>query len=375
MAKKSRFPQGHDPWTLFISLPKALEELRADIRRRWGTGVVGGDIEKYTENIFLVLMEAFIEGSFYYISTESLKESLGMGRKPSPFLAPFSEEDNLSGSFRIWRIDDKNISSKSFKDFFKTKFVSTSQWWRQVTADIENKHNFYWLKWDPRLEIQMLNLLESDSMGKEAQLEKSQAIKEFKKRAVSYISANDISETTSFVHDIFVAHQKGVSFEEIKDVVQQETQALQEKGVIFSRQPEPKEPIQPPDLSEIPLWPGRKPGPGPKQDMSALDHLKTYYSQYLTAFSAEQNRVFQDQIRAHDRRLIQGLRNQLREEGKGRKVSDLVKTRSARVDLELENASVADLKRTRRLAATLYSRETRAAKSKATTTSRSITRK
>src|SRR5207248_706215 len=168
--------------------------------------------------------------------------------------------------------------------------------------------------------------------------------------------------------DIIEARKKGIVFEEF---IQQKAQALQKEGEIFSHQPKQEKAVQPPDLSGIPLWQGSKWG----EKAKALDYLETHYGQYLTAFGAEQNNVFQDQIRAHDPKLIQGVKNQLREEGKGRKVSDLVKTRSARVDRELENISVADLKKDPRLASTLYSRETRAAKAKATTPSRSVTRK
>jgi hypothetical protein len=109
--------------------------------------------------------------------------------------------------------------------------------------------------------------------------------------------------------------------------------------------------------------------------VTALDFLETHYGQWLSAFRAEQDSVFQDQIRTHDPKLIQGVKNQLHEEGKGRKVSDVVKTRSARKDRELENASVEDLKRKPQLAGTLYSREKRAADKAKAAPSDSVTRK
>ncbi|HZA28064.1 MAG TPA: hypothetical protein VE735_00425, partial [Gammaproteobacteria bacterium] len=178
-----------------------------------------------------------------------------------------------------------------------------------------------------------------------------------------------VSVAVSLAPDINKASQKGVSHEEIKQALQQKVQALQKQGDIFTHQPQQDKALQPPDLSGIPSWRGKD------LDGNALDYIKSHYGRWLSAFDAEQNSVFQDQIRAHDPKLIQGVRNQLREEGKGRKVSDIVKTRSARVDRELENISVADLKKNPRLASTLYSRETRAAKAKAAAPTRSVTRK
>jgi hypothetical protein len=138
-----------------------------------------------------------------------------------------------------------------------------------------------------------------------------------------------INEAASHVVDVFEARLKGTTFEETP---QQKTQTLQQKrGDVFLHRPKQEKAVQTPDLSEIPLWQGRR------LDGRPLDFIKTHYGQYLSAFGAEQNSVFQDQIRAHDPKLVQGVINQLREEGKGRKVGDFVKTRSARVDRELEN--------------------------------------
>jgi hypothetical protein len=178
-----------------------------------------------------------------------------------------------------------------------------------------------------------------------------------------------VSVAVSLAPDINKASQKGVSHEEIKQALQQKVQALQKQGDIFTHQPQQDKALQSPDLSGVPSWRGKD------LDGNALDYIKSHYGRWLSTFGAEQNSVFQDQIRAHDPKLIQGVRNQLREEGKGRKVSDIVKTRSARVDRELENISVADLKKNPRLASTLYSRETRAAKAKAAAPTRSVTRK
>jgi hypothetical protein len=213
-----------------------------------------------------------------------------------------------------------------------------------------------------------------------------QALKEFEDSVEEKLKSSEdtsdvfnkaVSLAVSLTHDICKASQKGVAPEEIKEALQQKAQALPKKGDIFSLQPKQEKDLQPPDLSEIPLYQGhrgrRKQGSPP--EVRPLDFLKTHYGQYLAAFGAEENIVFQDQIRAHDPKLIQGVKNQLRGEGKGRKVSDFVKTRSARVDRELENVSVADIKKEPRLASTLYSRETRAAKAKAAASARSVTRK
>lgn len=186
-----------------------------------------------------------------------------------------------------------------------------------------------------------------------------------------------LSVAVSLAPAIHKASQKGVSHEEIKQALQQKAQALPKEGVVFSQRQKQEEVLQPPDLSEIPLYRGRRGRrkQGSPPEVRPLDFLETHYGQYLSAFGAEENIVFQDNIRAHDPKLIQGVKNQLRREGKGRKVSDFVKTRSARLDRELENVSDADLKKTRRLASTLYSRETRAAKAKAAAPARSVTRK
>ena len=80
----------------------------------------------------------------------------------------------------------------------------------------------------------------------------------------------------------------------------------------------------------------------------------------MSVFSADQDTIFQDDIRAHDPNLIKGIHNQLREEGQGRKLRDFVKTRSARIDRELESITVEDLKKNARLASTLSTRGRRA---------------
>jgi hypothetical protein len=150
-----------------------------------------------------------------------------------------------------------------------------------------------------------------------------------------------IHKTASHVQDIFEACQKGIPFEE---ALRRKVKTLQpKKGEIFRYRPKQEKAVQPPDLSKIPLWRGRG------LDGRALDYLKTHYGQYLSTFGAEQNSVFQDQIRAHDPKLMQDLRSQLHEEGRGRKVSDFVKPRSARTERELETFDLDILKQAERI--------------------------
>jgi hypothetical protein len=84
-----------------------------------------------------------------------------------------------------------------------------------------------------------------------------------------------------------------------------------------------------PDLSEIPQWSGAR------EDVPALDFLKEHYGQWLSAFGAEQDAIYQDQIRKHDPKLLHGVVAQLRWEGQNRKIKEFVKPKSARTDREL----------------------------------------
>jgi hypothetical protein len=115
--------------------------------------------------------------------------------------------------------------------------------------------------------------------------------------------------------------------------------------------------IETPDVSEIPQWQGRR------QDGSSLDFLKAHYGQWLSAFGTEkkpqEDIIFQDQIRSHDPKLLRGVMNQLHEEGQGRKIKEVVKTRSARVDRELANLLPDSLTRAERLGAAMRMRQTR----------------
>jgi hypothetical protein len=186
------------------------------------------------------------------------------------------------------------------------------------------------------------------------------AFKKFRDRAEKFKSSKDISNDKKIEdlnkivsHDVEVldTNQRGIELEEF---IQQKAQALQKKGEIFSHRPKSEEVAQAPDLSKIPLWRGRR------RDGMPLDYLKTHYGQWLSAFGAEQNNVFQDQIRSHDPGLIKGIHNQFREEGRGHKLHDFVKTRSARVDRELESINSAYLKKAERLSAAIRRRQDRA---------------
>jgi hypothetical protein len=187
-------------------------------------------------------------------------------------------------------------------------------------------------------------------VGHEVEAARSQLEKKLRDSAEKFISSSNIpdekkidvlNKIASHTVDIFEACQNRLPFEE---ALKRKVKTLQpKKGEIFWYQPKSEEVVQAPDLSKIPLWQGRKRGGMP------LDYLKTHYGQYLSAFGAEQNSVFQDQIRAHDPKLVQGVSNQLSEEGKGRKVSDFVKPRSARTERELDTFDLATLKQAHRI--------------------------
>jgi hypothetical protein len=165
-----------------------------------------------------------------------------------------------------------------------------------------------------------------------------------------------LTQTATVVHDIFQAFQEHIP---VEVVVQHKDQGLKKKsGAIFVPQSHQERGGQTPDLSEIPQWRGRK------QDGMALDFIQEHYGHWLSAFGAEQDAVFMDQIRKYDRRLITGIENQLREEGQGRKLGQFIKPRSARTDRELAHLTVGDLQRIPRLGSTLSSRQRRAQEAK-----------
>jgi hypothetical protein len=211
------------------------------------------------------------------------------------------------------------------------------------------------LNYDKRLLYLVLLLMGSESKGLDANTVILEALRKLRKSRKELLSSDAISgevkadvleKTASLVQDIFQASQKHIPFEE---TLQQKAQALQQKGDIFVHQPKPVE--QPPDLSDIPLWRGRK------QDGKPLDFIQAHYSQWLSSFGAEQDYVFQDQIRAHDKRLITGIENQLREEGQGRKVRDFLKPRSVRTDREVEALTADSLRHVERLRAAMRRRQ------------------
>jgi hypothetical protein len=182
---------------------------------------------------------------------------------------------------------------------------------------------------------------------------------DFREKSISSDIPDDekidiFKEGLSVAREIFEARLlKGITLEEFYN---EKAQLIaKKKGVVFESQSKPKEqPLTPPDLSEIPLWQGRK------KDGMPLDFIRTHYGQWLSAFGAEQDSVFQNQVRARDPGLIKGVHNQLREEGKSRKLHDFVKTRSARMDRELESINSSDLRQAERLSAAFRRRQYKA---------------
>jgi hypothetical protein len=160
-----------------------------------------------------------------------------------------------------------------------------------------------------------------------------------------------LKQTATLVHDIFKAAQQNIPFEE---TLQQRVKALQQKGNIFVHQPQPEAPAPIPDLSEIPRWQGSG------HDVPALEFLETHYGQWLSVFNEAEDIIFQDLIRKHDRKLLQGVTNQLHKEGRGRKLRQFVKPRSARTDRELKRINSTSLKHADRLSAALRKRQARA---------------
>src|SRR4029453_11901582 len=134
--------------------------------------------------------------------------------------------------------------------------------------------------------------------------------------------AEVLEKTVSLVHDIFQACQNHIPFEE---TLLQKAKALQQQpGESFVNRPQPEARGKTPDVSTIPLWRGRK------QDGMPLDFIQAHYGHCLSAFGAAQDTLFQDQIRTRDPKLLQGVSNQLHEEGQGRKLRDFVKPRAVR---------------------------------------------
>jgi hypothetical protein len=153
--------------------------------------------------------------------------------------------------------------------------------------------------------------------------------------------ADVLEKTASLVHNIFQASQNHIPFE---DTLLQQAKGLQQQtGDSFVHRPKPEARGQTPDVSTIPLWRGRK------QDGMPLDFIKAHYGRCLSAFGAEQDTLFQDQIRTRDPKLLQGVSNQLHEEGQGRKLRDFVKPRSVRTERELESFDLETLKQAHRI--------------------------
>ena len=153
--------------------------------------------------------------------------------------------------------------------------------------------------------------------------------------------ADVLEKTASLVHDIFQASQNHIPFEET--LLQQAKALPQKPGSSFVHRPQPEASRQTPDFSAIPLWRGRK------IDGMPLDFIQVHYGHGLSAFGAQEDTLFQDQIRMHDPKLLQGVSNQLHEEGQGRKLRDFVKPRAVRTARELERFDLATLKQAHRI--------------------------
>lgn len=195
----------------------------------------------------------------------------------------------------------------------------------------EDKNDFY------------TNTMEREAGKSEGEAVALQTLREKIRDSIDALIASPIPEESkavvlsSIIHDISEACKGNVPPE----------------GTPQKREPQEEAPPTP-DLSAIPSWRGRK------RDGMPLDFLKRHYGQWLAAFGAKEDSVFQDQIRAHDPGFLKGIDNQFREEGQGRKVSDFVKTRSARIDRELESITARALEKNVRLVHTLSTRMRRA---------------
>jgi hypothetical protein len=172
------------------------------------------------------------------------------------------------------------------------------------------------------------------------------SVRQIEESAKALLSSKEISETekaevlektASLIQDIFHASRHHIPFEA---TLQQQAKALQQAGDIMHRLHAEG---QAPDLSDIPLWRGCK------QDGMPLDFIQAHYGQWLSAFGAPEDTIFQDQIRARDPKLLQGVSNQLYEEGHGRKLRDFVKPRAVRTERELERFDLATLKQAHRI--------------------------
>jgi hypothetical protein len=388
-------PNSDSQWIPSKGLAAVLEEAKADILKLFeilpidsSPAILAEEVKACIKSILFRYPEIFIRdyASLDVVRKNEISFQIENGRldiNPEPY--PSQEEPPGRGKVEIiFEIEETtNLNEEAFCKLVETVSRTAAS---EVTEDLSRFLNI--VIFDHEIEItdsetekkyqiekQGLNRLESDAVDKEVEKASFNFLKKIRNKVEEFKSSKgipddkkieDLNKIESHDVEIFDALTRGIVFEEF---IQKKAQTLQKKGDVFLHRPKPAEVVQPPDLSEIPLWRGSN------LDGKALDFLKTHYGQYLSAFGAEQNSVFQDQIRAHDRGLIKGINNQLRKEGKGRKLQDFAKTRSARIDQELENVSAADLKKESRLASTLYSRLKRAAKRNAAHPSRSVTRK
>jgi hypothetical protein len=122
-------------------------------------------------------------------------------------------------------------------------------------------------------------------------------------------------------------------------------------GDNIAQLPKPEGNEQTSGLTEIPVYRNRK------LDGNPLDFIQAHYGKWLSAFGAEQDMIFQDQIRKHDPKLLQGITTKLRYEGQGRKLRQFVKPRSSRTDREFASIDPDARKHVERLSAAMKMRQ------------------
>lgn len=103
------------------------------------------------------------------------------------------------------------------------------------------------------------------------------------------------------------------------------------------------------DLSSIPLFVGGR-GTDP------LAHLKDHYGQWLSYFGASRNVVWLHQVRKHDGRLVKALQHRLVKVAPATKVGDILPTRAALGDEQLNGKTLAEITRDSTLARLAYAR-------------------
>jgi hypothetical protein len=315
--------------TLYNSLDKVLEENKEDIPTRSRLCILPPIRSAHGLS---TLIGEEIEKSISLDANRCLVEALRQCLKDlrAPNLKPFF---------------DMELDLDALSHYYYEGYSATASHWAGVRWRL-NERRVVSREWGSGEQ----NEQEVEAAGSQLEKKFRDDLKRIVSSNVSAKKKVDILNKTGFVlHEIFGDGQKSISV--IEETLQQILQARQQKkGDVFLHRPKPAEVVQPPDLSEIPTYQGRRGRrkQGSPPEVKPLDFLKTHYSQWLSSFGAVEDSVFQENIRAHDPDLIKGIDNQFRTEGKGRKVSDFVKTRSARVDRELENTDPEYLRKAHR---------------------------